>query len=280
MNYDKLSSENISLPIKRPHYSKLIQNRFIFFSIVISILTVICIIVFCLLIYYYKSNKTQSITIYLLSKEVNDLKMAIQNYEYQNEQMKNELIELKPKNLMPLKEIQSLIKNGEMAFIESLFQGKGIRLISLYQARIDGDSKEEFEKNLKGVPLLLVVVETKNGLKIGGYINTICDNYSSGGIISEEDPNAFLFSITNKKAYHVLSWSHAKHCRSDHLISFNADLLIHERCLSSMSSSFFPTNYNTPYKDAAKYELLNGDSEFAIKDVEVFKVIFKKDISS
>lgn len=194
MKYNKLVSEDINVAtIKQPHYPKKIQNKLFIFEIILVILIISCIIISGILIYYLTANKKKSNTIALLLDEVNDLKQEMQEFKFQNKNLVDELLKMKEnQNKLPFQGIPSFISNDDMEFINSLFLGKSIKLTTLYQPRIDGDSTEDFKKNLKGVPGLLFVIETQKGVKIGAYVNTICDEYSStSGIYAESDPNAF-----------------------------------------------------------------------------------------
>lgn len=197
-------------------------------------------------------------------KEVDKL---VTNLKDQLEQAKKKSSLFSPTNL-------KLIRESDMPFINSLFLDSKIKLIPLYQASTDGDSLPQFKQHLQDVPSLLFVLETTEGLRIGGYVNNICFPYENNrGYIAEQDKKAFLFSITNRRKYPVKNYNQAIYCNDAYLIAFNMDLMIVNNCLSNSSVSEFSKTYISVDDDQKFLELTHGVRNFNIREMEVYKVV-------
>ena len=142
----------------------------------------------------------------------------------------------------------------------------------IYKSSIDGDNIKFFHSNCDGEENVLIIIETINGLKFGGFTSIGFD--SSGYEI--KDNNAFLFSINKQKIYDIIPGNNAIFCNRNYGPIFCA------KDNSSSYSIFVPDGYLNNkstttkncfcYKMEENFEINNGKKEFLVKELEVFRV--------
>ena len=136
----------------------------------------------------------------------------------------------------------------------------------LYRATRDGDSSKIFHLKCDNYHNLIVLVETKEGKRFGGYTSS----KFKGGNAMKIDNNAFLFSLDLKKVYNITKDKYAIDCNPKSGPSFSGGNL------------FIPDNFfekfgkigavGGPYKFEKDYELNHGKKNFLVKELEIFQV--------
>ena len=127
---------------------------------------------------------------------------------------------------------------------------------------------------------LLVLIETENGNRFGGYTS---DNFSpqTFGLTStsielfKRDTSAFLFNLDSKKIFNIKPKEAIKalDCDDYFVLCFGeGDLLLRDKFLTSGGISNFPGFYGD--ENTKETELTNGEKEFIVKTFEVYHVLF------
>ncbi|MCF0117990.1 MAG: hypothetical protein HUJ61_08120 [Bacilli bacterium] len=156
-----------------------------------------------------------------------------------------------------------------------------VDLALVFSSNIHGDYSSDFHEKTDFYHLL-VLIETENGNRFGGYTS---ENFTPNtvGLIStiiegvRSDKCAFLFNLDSKKIFDINpnEEDEAIYCNDYDTINFgNEDLYIPQFFLSYEGSSIFPGNYG---KGAGKNELTGGESKFKIVTIEAFQVSFYSD---
>ena len=158
----------------------------------------------------------------------------------------------------PMEESMLLNKLGK--------QGKNIKLKLLYKATIDSDKAEIFHKKCDKAKTSLIIIETINGMRFGGYTTQSWE----GDGIDKKDDNAFVFSLDKLQIYNIISGQPAIGCYPKYGPVFLG-------CQIKVNDNFFVkggTTYrrNANYAINSDFELNDGIKFFGIKDLEVFEV--------
>ena len=158
----------------------------------------------------------------------------------------------------PMEESMLLNKLGK--------KGKSIKLKLLYKATIDTDRAEIFHKKCDKAKTSLVLIETTNGLRFGGYTSQTW----KGDGVDKKDDNAFIFSLDKLQIYNIISGQPAIGCYPKYGPVFLG-------CQIKINDNFFVkggTTYrkNVNYAVNSDFELNDGIKFFGIKDLEVFEV--------
>lgn len=178
------------------------------------------------------------------------------------------------KNKFPEFEMDGLSKNSivvkndeEEAIIGdmiSILKIKKYRL--LYKATRDGDSANKFHSICDNYNNLIVLIETREGLRFGGFTSS----KFKGSAHMKRDNNAFLFSLDLKKVYKIIPEEYAIYCYPNSGPSFSKGSLY-------VPDNFFEKYGKTgakggPYQFETDYELNNGKKQFIVKELEIFQV--------
>ena len=139
----------------------------------------------------------------------------------------------------------------------------------LYRLTKDGDSLNTFHNLCDNISPTLVLVESIDGYKFGGYTTLSWDTFSHG----KKDDKTFLFSLNKNKIFKK---------REDKLKE--RDIY----CSSSYGPDFggndlyFNNNMKECYSCAPYYFLNNKDlannynnDKIEIKEIEIYKIIFE-----
>ena len=202
-----------------------------------------------------------------LIKENNEIKNSF-NEIIMWKKMQEEKYNIDSKILINKEDIKLLINRLK----KSELCKNNIATFSLvYRASRDGDDPLNYYDKCIGKKNTLCIIETKKGCKFGGYTETLMD-FSKGNLI---DPNSFVFSLNKKKIYENLKKEKAAvdHCkgwgpifRNDAFAVWNSKFFsFNENTVGSKSSS----NFGVMDED---YEINNGESNFSIKELEVFQI--------
>jgi hypothetical protein len=145
---------------------------------------------------------------------------------------------------------------------------KTIKTKLIYKLSKDGDSIDTFHNLCDNMSPTLILVETKEGRKFGGYTTCVwCKN--KGG---KKDGKTFLFSFDEKKMYTKKKdclKERDVYCRNDAGPIFGGNDLYFFQTLKkgySLSPYYFLEN-----NDLAK----NTKDDFDIKEIEIFKIKFE-----
>jgi hypothetical protein len=141
----------------------------------------------------------------------------------------------------------------------------------IFQSALDGDSAQKFHKFCDGEPNIIVVIETKSGCRFGGYTKI---GFSSEGD-SKSDDFAFLFSLDKMKIYKVRRKMKSIYCYAGCGPCFgekdNKDFQISDNYLSQNS---YVGRANGSFLNMSQdYELNQGNKEFQVDKLEIFKII-------
>ena len=141
----------------------------------------------------------------------------------------------------------------------------------IFQSALDGDSAQKFHKFCDGEANIIVMIESKDGRRFGGYTKI---GFSSDGDIKKDD-FAFLFSLDKMKIYKVRKDIKVIYCDSNFGPCFgekdNKDLQISDNYLSQNS---YVGRANGSFLNMSQdYELNQGNKEFQVEKLEIFKII-------
>ena len=158
----------------------------------------------------------------------------------------------------PMEESMLLNKIGK--------NGKTIKIKLLYKATIDTDRAQIFHDKCDKAKTTLVLIETINGMRFGGYTT---QSWKGDGV-DKNDENAFVFSLDKLQIYNIISGQPAIGCYPKYGPVFLG-------CQIKINDNFFVkggTTYrkNVNYAINSDFELNDGIKFFGIKDLEVFQV--------
>ena len=247
----------------------------------------------------------------ILFNELNEIKTELKEEKIKNENLKkivdelvkkNNLLENKVKELLDWKNSQLIKKEKnkddnnineqidskiiktkeEIELLSKRLTSKGFIKNSkvifnlLYRASRDGDSPHDYHNKCDGKSNTLCVIQTIKGCKFGGYTETTISSANNG--LDVKDPNAFVFSLNKNKTYENLKKENYAVCHSK-----NWGPIFRGDAFAVWDKNFFSynehkvgtksrSNYGIMNED---YEINNGDSNFGIKELEVFQIIIE-----
>ena len=154
-----------------------------------------------------------------------------------------------------------------------------ISLQMVFSSDIHGDYATDLH-NRANYHHILVLIETENGNRFGGYTS---DNFTpqTFGLTStsielfKRDTSAFLFNLDSKKVFNIKPKEALKALDCDDYFALcfgEGDLILKDKFLSSGGISTFPGYYGD--ENTKESELTNGEKEFQIKTFEAYNVLF------
>ena len=148
-------------------------------------------------------------------------------------------------------------------------ENKKIIINLLYKATADSDRASVFHEKCDKAKNSIVLVETENGMRFGGY--TTCS--WSGNCVDKIDTDAFIFSFDKMKTYDNIPGDEAIGCYPKFgPIFLGCQIKIFDNFFVKGGTTFErELNFNTE----EDYELTGGDREFKVKDIEVYEVLFE-----
>ena len=194
--------------------------------------------------------------------EINNLKAKIKQSE------KKEVIKTTKVTKSVVKgDIIHDLKELEMITRKINKSNNRIILNLLYKATSDSDSAAAFHEKCDKAESSLVLVETTEGLRFGGFTSK---NWR-GDRIDKKDENAFVFSLDKMKTYGILEDENAIGCYPDFgPIFLGCQIRIYDNAFEKGGTTFEGgLNYDTE----EDYELNGGKRIFGVKDIEVYEVI-------
>ena len=197
----------------------------------------------------------------LLKKQIEDLQYQIQIGQEKEEEYEEEQ-EVKGDIIHDMKELEMLTKKINK-------DNKKIIINLLYKASADSDKASVFHEKCDQAKNTIVLVETKDGMRFGGY--TTCS--WSGNCVDKNDPNAFIFSFDKMKTYDNIPGDEAIGCYPKFgPIFLGCQIKIFDNAFTKGGTTFEKElNYNTQ----EDYELTGGKRAFEVKDIEVYEVIIE-----
>ena len=159
----------------------------------------------------------------------------------------------------------------EIEFITNHIQseGKQINYKLLYRATSDGDKASIFHQKCNMAPSSIVLIETKDGVRFGGYTSKTWE----GNRLVKKDSKAFVFSIDKKEIYDVVPNAEAVGAYPKlGPVFFGCQIRIYDNFFTKGGSTYLKgVNYQT----TSDYILSGGNKEYTIKELEVFEVIME-----
>ena len=143
-------------------------------------------------------------------------------------------------------------------------EDKNISFDLIYKCDENNDTPLIFHEQCDGKKNVLVLIETTEGERFGGF-TSVGFNSTSGNTL---DNNAFIFSIDKRKIYNVKKNKEAIYCYSTYGPCFLGTLFFYNICIGG--NHFLKEECNTsPSKDNAyyikyDYELNNSNKNFYI----------------
>ena len=203
----------------------------------------------------------------ILKKQIQELQYHLQMGQEkpmeQREDEQDQGNEIKGDIIHDIKELEMITKkiNND--------EDKKIIINLLYKASVDGDKAAVFHEKCDQAQNSIVLVETKNGKRFGGF--TTCS--WSGNCVDKDDPNAFIFSFDKMKTYDNIPGDEAIGCYPKFgPIFLGCQIKIFDNFFTKGGTTFEKElNFNTQ----EDYELTGGDRNFEVKDIEVYEVIIE-----
>lgn len=166
-----------------------------------------------------------------------------------------------------------IIRNMDELFLISGFidKNEAIEFMPCYKASVEGDDPETFRTNCRGMGPVLLLIETVDGYRFGGYtIHDFMDDENT----FKEDSEAFIFSFDTRKKYMITKPTQAVGDFDNSFPIFgDDDIHLMKGCLSN-SDSFaeFPKSYQEDINAPTSYSLTGGIKNFQVKEIEVLIV--------
>ena len=200
----------------------------------------------------------------LLKKKIEELNYQLQMAQVRHtENDQGQGKEVEGDIIHDLKELEMITKKINKD------ENKKIIINLLYKASVDSDRASVFHEKCDQAQNTIVLVETKNGKRFGGF--TKCS--WSGNCVDKNDPEAFIFSFDKMKTYDNIPGDDAIGCYPKFgPIFLGCQIKIFDNAFTKGGTTFEKElNFNTE----EDYELTGGDRAFEVKDIEVYEVIFE-----
>ena len=196
----------------------------------------------------------------LLKKQLEELQYQIQ--VLQERQEEDEVKEVKGDIIHDMNELEMITKKINK-------ENKRIIINLLYKASADSDSAAVFHEKCDGANNTIVLVETTDGKRFGGYTTKSW----RGNCIEKADTDAFIFSFDKMKTYDNIPGDDAIGCYPKFgPIFLGCQIKIFDNAFTKGGTTFEKElNFNTE----EDYELTGGNRTFGVKDIEVYEVIIE-----
>ena len=213
-------------------------------------------------------NMMEELNAYRIKAQENDmLKKHIEELEYQiqaiqERQEEEDVKEVKGDIIHDMNELEMITKKINK-------ENKRIIINLLYKASADSDSAAVFHEKCDGANNTIVLVETKDGKRFGGYTTKSW----TGNCVEKADPDAFIFSFDKMKTYDNIPGDDAIGCYPKFgPIFLGCQIKIFDNAFTRGGTTFEKElNFNTE----DDYELTGGNRTFDVKDIEVYEVIIE-----
>ena len=206
-----------------------------------------------------------------LLNEIKDLKEKNKILEEKNKILEEKVEEIDKLLLLPYKEQmkkEEQRKRDLNKIKEWIAPGKNITFNLIFKKSRDGDTTQNFHNHCDNKGKTLIIIETKEGRKFGGFTN---DNWDTNNNW-RKNSNDFVFSLDLNKKYSYSGSGFTTVGDKEYGLAFGnsrtsqVDICFDNNSLNkgiSNSSCSFNTNK----------ELNNGNENFQTKEIEVYQVI-------
>ena len=160
---------------------------------------------------------------------------------------------------------------SELEFIVNRINknNRKIKLDLIYKASTDSDSAESFHYHCDKATNSIVLIETLNGKRFGGYTSQSWE----GDGEEKKDPNAFVFSLDKMEAYKVIPTKEAIGCYQNYgPVFLGCQIRIYDNAFKNGGSTF---TKGVTYITNEDFELSGGENKFGVKEIEVYSVIIQ-----
>ena len=199
----------------------------------------------------------------LLKKQIEELQYQLQIGQERQIEDGEEGKEVKGDIIHDIKELEMITKKINKD------EDKKIIINLLYKASVDSDRASAFHEKCDQAQNTIVLVETKNGKRFGGY--TTCS--WSGNCVDKNDPEAFIFSFDKMKTYDNIPGDEAIGCYPKFgPIFLGCQIKIFDNAFTKGGTTF---EKELNFYTEEDYELTGGDRTFEVKDIEVYEVIIE-----
>ena len=144
----------------------------------------------------------------------------------------------------------------------------------LYSTTKDGSNPDDFHDKCDNINNTLTIVQTTKNIIFGGFTNAKWEK-NAGKV---KDAKAFCFSLNKKKIYNIINEKPAIYCSK----SCGPCFLSEKSCFIYLRYNFINKEQHTCKKSESyydglsqDYELNNGEENFRVKELEVYKIQFK-----
>ena len=238
----------------------------------LSLLTLLILMIIFLFVLNSLNKKLNSVI-----KENED----VENRLNQEKEIFNDLTEIHNKVEVNYASLYKLDKSPNIEIIreiEELYMISGfignpenIGYSICFKSSIHGDNGATFREQCQGIAPLLVLIETADGYRFGGYTSVPFTNDEYG---YKYDEQAFLFSFDTKKKYKIIKTEKAiSNLKGQFPVFGNNDIYIHNNFLSAANSIIeYPNAYEDDPNAPGDFMLNGGVKKFKIKELEVLSV--------
>ena len=161
--------------------------------------------------------------------------------------------------------IKSLLEE-QMLLAKINRYGRGVNFNLLYKATVDSDRAEVFHKKCDKAQRTLVLIETINQRRFGGYTTQSWE----GDCVDKKDNEAFIFSLDKLQIYNIITDETAIGCYPEYgPVFLGCQIKINDNFFVKGGTTF---RKNAHYATNSDFELNDGVKFFGIKDIEVFQV--------
>ena len=135
----------------------------------------------------------------------------------------------------------------------------------LYKLSEDKDKSLIFHRNCDYAQTTLVLIETKNKYRFGGFTKRTW----KGCAILKIDKDAFIFSLNKMKIYNAIKGKNSIGCYENYGPIFYGGFKINDNAFNNGGNTF---KKGLNYEISEDYELTNGEENFEVKEIEVYKI--------
>lgn len=152
-------------------------------------------------------------------------------------------------------------------------------LVLAYDSVVDGSTASDFHEKCDGKIQTLTFIETKHGLRFGGYTKLIWNASEENPVFKDKDDTAFIFSLDKKRKFLCSDQTSVIACSTKYGPTFGrGDISISDNFTKIESSSSVQTSYGEKdelEKFFCRQNYLAGIEFFLVSRIEVYQVIFK-----
>ena len=189
-----------------------------------------------------------------LEKKVNDLLL-----------FKEEYLKKKQEKKLNFANSDIIKSKEEIELIMTWLNKKNVKTNLLFNSKNDGDLNSTFFNKVENKSPTLIIINSDNGYKFGGYTNI---NWKSDGNWYD-DKESFIFSLNNKSKYNADSGRKEHIFGYDKFFQFGKDIRIYNKC-TSIDDNFVGKRY---YNSPNNYEMNGGKQNFRVLSYEVYQII-------